>query len=214
MPVRRARAKKPYHHGNLREALVAEALAIITRKGPAALTLRSVARKLGVTQTAPYRHFASKDALIGAVAAQGFDALLSRVEQEVEASGSEPMARFQAIAFAYVDFALKHPAHFDVMYDARNEAVDQGTTVADLGRSAFKLLIDLVVACQDAGLAASGNASRVAVEVWSFVHGLIVLHRNGLLPRSLDETELRQLAGDATLFLRSPAGYLAAKRPG
>jgi AcrR family transcriptional regulator len=199
----RARVKKAYHHGHLQEDLVTAALEIITRRGPAALTLRAVAKRLGVSQTAPYRHFTSKDALLEAVAAQGFDALLSRVQAEVASAGSDPLARFRAIAIAYVDFALEHPAHFTVMYAARAETFGGGP-VAARGRAAFTLLIDLIADCQRAGAASPGNPSRIAVEVWSFVHGLVVLHQNGLLPRSLDDSELHELATHTTLFLRSP----------
>jgi AcrR family transcriptional regulator len=212
MATSRARVKKSYHHGNLREDLVAAALEIITRRGPGALTLRSVAKRLGVSQTAPYRHFTSKDALLAAVAAQGFDALLARVRTEVAAAGSDVIARFQAIALAYVDFALEHPAHFSVMYEARAEAFAKGP-VADLGRAAFKLLIELIVACQKAGLAAPENPSRIAVEVWSFAHGLVVLHQNGLLPRSLDEGDLRNLAARTTRFLQPPPSRGSRRDP-
>ena len=119
--TRPARIKKAYHHGNLREDLVTAALEIITRHGAAALTLRSVAKRLGVSQTAPYRHFSSKETLLAAVANQGFAALLSRFREGIEAAGTRPLDRFRSISITYAAFALEHPAHFAVMYDAHTE---------------------------------------------------------------------------------------------
>jgi AcrR family transcriptional regulator len=200
MPPRRPRVKTAYHHGNLREDLVTAALEIITHKGAAALTLRRVAKRLGVSQTAPYRHFASKEALLAAVAGQGFAALLTRMQAEVGAAAG-PLARYQAICVAYVGFALDHPAHFQVMYASRPEDFDVLPS-ADPGRSAFRLLIELIVACQQGGLAAPGDPTRVAVEVWAFVHGLATLYLHGLLPHRMERAELRRLAHHTTVFLR------------
>jgi AcrR family transcriptional regulator len=190
----------------LREALVTEALAIITRNGPAALTLRNIAASLGVSQTAPYRHFESKDALLGAVAAQGFDALLASSRHAVDQAGRDPLARFDAIVLAYVEFALRHPAHFKLMYDAGDEAFQRSDAVTDLRRTAFKLLVGLVADCQAAGFASPGEKpTHIAVKVWAFTHGLIVLYQNQLLG-SLDEAQLRIMAKEAVLFLR-PGGH-------
>jgi AcrR family transcriptional regulator len=201
MPVRRAHVKTAYHHGNLRQELVTAALQIIARKGPAALTLRAVAERLGVSQTAPYRHFPSKGALLAGVAAEGFSNLLERMQAEVAAAGNDLLARYQATGVAYLGFALEHPAHFTVMYGSRPEEFDVVAS-AEPARRGLALLVRLITDCQQAGLAAPGDPQLVAVKVWSFVHGLAVLRLQGFLPRRLDPAALRALATQTTAFLR------------
>jgi AcrR family transcriptional regulator len=200
MPVRRARIKTAYHHGNLRQDLVTAALQIINRKGVAALTLRGVAKRLGVSQTAPYRHFSSKGALLAGVAAEGFSALLARMEEAVAAAGPDLIARYQATGVTYLRFALEHPAHFTVMYGSRPGDFDVVAS-AEPARQGLKLLIEIIAECQRAGLAAPGDPSLVAVKVWSFVHGIAVLFLQGFLPRRLGPAQLRGLAAQTTGFL-------------
>jgi AcrR family transcriptional regulator len=203
MPARRIRIKAAYHHGNLRQDLVTAAVQLINRKGVAALTLRGVAKRLGVSQTAPYRHFASKGALLAGVAADGFRELLAAMEKALAAAGPDLVARYQATGVTYLTFALEHPAHFTVMYGSRPEDFDVVAS-AEPARRGLKLLIGIIVECQRAGLADPGDPSMVAVKVWSFVHGLVLLQLQGLLPRRLGPPELRALAGQSTVFLRNP----------
>jgi AcrR family transcriptional regulator len=204
MGARRPRIKTAYHHGNLRQDLVTAAVQLITRKGPEALTLRAVARRLGVSQTAPYRHFPSKEALLAAVAADGFSALLAATRAEIDAAGPDVIERYQAMGVAYVRFALACPAHFQVMYGPRPPEFMVGA-VAEAGRAAFQLLCDIIVACQQAGRAPPGDPTRIAVEAWSLVHGLATLYLHGLLPRRLEADEVRALGAQIALFLRPGA---------
>jgi AcrR family transcriptional regulator len=202
MLAQRPRPKRAYHHGNLHRDLIAAAVEIITKQGAHALTLQSLARRLGVTQTAPYRHFASKEALLAAVAAEGFTALLDDVRVEMAAAGDDVVARYSAVGSAYVRFALAHPAYFQVMYGDRPPEFNEGV-VAEAGRAAFKVFVDTIEACQRAGRASQGDPTWIAVQAWSQVHGLVVLHRRGLLPRKIDAAKLRSLTAQMTIFLRA-----------
>jgi AcrR family transcriptional regulator len=198
----RVRAKRAYHHGDLRESVIAAAVQIIGKRGPKALTLRSVAHRLGVSQTAPYRHFASKEALLAAVAAEGFRTLEKRIEAEMVLAGGDPVERFRAIGIAYMAFAIEHPAHFTIMYAARPPEFSQGP-VADASRHAFKLTKEAVERCQREGRAPKGDPSRIVVAAWAFVHGLAMLYENGQLPKNYDVKSARSLARQIPLFLRS-----------
>src|ERR1700739_1730974 len=109
--------RPPYHHGNLRETLLRGAVRVIAEVGPAAFTLREVARRAGVSHNAPYRHFRDKDALLAAVAAQGFKEL-TQAMQEAGARHSNPLAKLKQSGVAYVSFAVRRPEHFTVMFDA------------------------------------------------------------------------------------------------
>jgi AcrR family transcriptional regulator len=106
-----------YHHGNLREALLQGALRAIAELGPGAFTLREVARRAGVSHNAPYRHFRDKDALLAAVAAQGFREL-TRAMRDAGKRQSKALDRLKQSGLAYVAFAIRRPEHFTVMFDA------------------------------------------------------------------------------------------------
>jgi AcrR family transcriptional regulator len=109
--------QRPYHHGNLREALLKGAVRVIAELGPAAFTLREVARRAGVSHNAPYRHFRDKDALLAAVAAQGFREL-TRAMREAGDCQSNALDKLKQSGMAYVAFAVRRPEHFTVMFDA------------------------------------------------------------------------------------------------
>src|ERR1700722_10555526 len=106
-----------YHHGNLREALLQGAIRVIAEVGPAAFTLREVARRAGVSHNAPYRHFRDKDALLSTVAAQGFRELTAGMIQAGARRGSA-LERLKESGLAYVTFAIRKPEHFTVMFDS------------------------------------------------------------------------------------------------
>src|ERR1039458_9275126 len=109
-------AKSPYHRPNLKQSLLDAAVGLIGEVGPQTFTLREVARRAGVSHNAPYRHFRNKDDLLAAVAAQGFDRLTALM-QKSSARGKSALERLQLCGSGYVDFALRWPHHFLVMFD-------------------------------------------------------------------------------------------------
>src|SRR5215470_6824519 len=110
---KRSPAPHAYHHGALREAALTEARRILSRKGADAVTLRAIARSVGVTANALYRHFQNKDALLGALAEEGFRELCRRFQSIEE---RDPRARFVEMAGQYVEFGLAKPALLQVMF--------------------------------------------------------------------------------------------------
>ncbi len=138
---------RPYHHGNLRPELVRAALALLADSGPAALSLREVARRAGVSHAAPYRHFSDRAALLAALAEDGFVEL----EVRLEAAGGELSDK----ARAYVGFALEHPQRFRLMFDAEIVRGDGVRRAADRALAPLR--------------GAHGDVT------WSTVHGIAVL---------------------------------------
>src|SRR5260370_16465797 len=136
---------KPYHHGNLRETLLQSAIRLIAEVGPTAFTLREVARQAGVSHNAPYRHFHDKDALLAAVAPQGYGELTDAM---LEAAGRESnvLDRLEHAGLAYVSFALRRPEHFTVMFDAPFSKQTH-PEAADAAERAFSVLLSLVKRC-------------------------------------------------------------------
>jgi AcrR family transcriptional regulator len=191
-PARRriAARKRPgrYHHGDLRRALLEEALRTIQTQGVEGLTLRGVGATLGVSRTALYRHFADKAALLAAVAREGFRTLRLELLAAWE-QGGHGRAGFEAMGIAYVRFAMAHPSHYRVMFGGfmRSHAPDPELALEASG--AFKALVDALVVLQTAGLVRRDDPLQLARFIWSIVHGIARLAIDGQLGVSDDEVE-------------------------
>jgi AcrR family transcriptional regulator len=175
--------KRAYHHGDLRRALLDHALALAAERGPDALTVREAARRAGVTEAAPYRHFRSKEALVAALAVEGFGVLLERTRVALARAPQRSLARLTALGVAYLRFAAEHPAHFRVMF-GRDLARSHGFRgVGDLAQACFKELMGEVSRAQRAGDVAGRDPRPPALALWSALHGLASLQADGLLER-------------------------------
>jgi len=165
--------RRPYHHGNLREALLQAALRVIAELGPAAFTLREVARRAGVSHNAPYRHFRDKDALLAAVAAQGFREL-TRAMRDAGERRSKPLDRLKQSGLAYVAFAVRRPEHFTLMFDAPVIAC-KDPEYLQASQEAFNTLVNYIRNCQEQRQLPAGNTLERALYAWSLVHGIAKL---------------------------------------
>ncbi len=173
---------EPYHHGDLRGALLRGALQILIEKGETALSLRAVARQVGVSHTAPYRHFRDKAGLLQAVADEGFAAFSEHLDAAQTAAGPDPLPRFRALGRAYIDFARAQPDRFRLMFGrevvaARHQSGDLGPAGAP-----FQRLLDTIGAAQHAGTVRAGPSPTLALAAWAGVHGCALLCLDGLLP--------------------------------
>jgi len=195
MPKRRS-----YHHGNLRQALLDSALRLVQNEGVEGLTLRGAAALAGVSQAAPYRHFADKQALLAAVAEEGFRALTAAMRRAGDAQTDEPLARFRAFGLAYVAFATRQPSHFRVMFGRAVADHSAHPSLAAAAGEAFDLLLRAIEDCQRAGFARQDDPRRLALSAWSMVHGLSALVVDGRL-RGLTDRSADQLAEDVALDL-------------
>ena len=182
MAVARARPRrKPrdrYHHGDLRRALLDEALRTIQQDGVEALTLRTIGVRLGVSRTALYRHFTDKRALLSSVATEGFRLLTERLLNAWKAGG---IRGFNAMGVAYIRFAMDNPSHYRVMFGG---FVDDGPRDDDLLRestAAFQALVDAIVALQQEGVVRKDDALQLAQFIWAVVHGVSMLIIDGQL---------------------------------
>lgn len=169
---------RTYHHGNLRAALIEAGLAALEQSDLADFSLRAVAREVGVSANAAYRHFANKDDLLGAVAAEGFRRFAA--QQAAAAQGAANTLNLQsATAKAYVTFAQAHPALFRLMF-SRFLYASSSEDLKTAASTAFQLLLQ--ASAQQAGVPPdSEQALMTAIANWSMVHGLSHLLLDGQL---------------------------------
>lgn len=191
------RARKPegrYHHGELRKALLDEAAAVVETDGVAALSLRELARRLGVSHSAPAHHFPDKSALLIELARDGFDRFTAALGA-AGAAGRDPLDRIRRIGDAYVRFAIEHPGRFRVMFGP--ELSDQGAMPASLleaGERSYAVVVtalETVLARWPAGRCLSTDA--VAFTCWTIGHGAAMLWLDGPLRRKAPPAEARAM---------------------
>jgi len=189
----RKAAARGYHHGDLARALVDTALRMIQEEGIAALTLRGVGARLGVSRTALYRHFDDKEALLARVASEGFKRFhdaLARAAAEGEKRGGDPMP---AMAAAYARFARSHPSHYQTMFSG---VLTEGKRYPELqqnGEAAFNVLLGAIRRGQATGRIRAGDPVELAETTWALSHGIATLTMARLLPSpsKLDELAVR-----------------------
>lgn len=194
------RSRRPYHHGDLRQALVDAAIKLLRESGPEALTLRGVAREAGVSQAAPYRHFADRKALVAAVADDGFRRLrLAMTPSAPPAAGKRRTKKsapprdggaLRELAFQYVRFARRHPAEYRVMFGAEIMETGDYPELRSSSRAVFELLSGGIAQLQQLGMIRKGDPDLIAISAWAMMHGLVMLsldRQATVAARSLDE---------------------------
>lgn len=204
--MRRAPKKKAYHHGDLRRALVDASIAILHEEGAAALTLRSAARRVGVSHAAPKNHFGDVAGLLEAIAVVGFRGLTGAM-QAARAEASEPLGRLVGIGEAYVRFATTSPGHFRAMF---HPALGERVTDGDLdvaSRETFGVLVSSMEEARAAGIVREVDVLEASLAAWTMVHGLSTLAVDRHLARKgfdRDPTALaRTIAQQLFLGLRT-----------
>jgi AcrR family transcriptional regulator len=170
---------RSYHHGNLRSALLESAERTLARRGVSELSLRELAREVGVSHAAPRRHFADKQALLDALAEDGFGRLGAEMEAAMAAAGDSLGDQLAAFARAYVRFATDHAALLELMFAGKyREGADSLHEAAD---RAFAAPLALFATAQASGQVVPGDPERVGVIALATLHGLASLANNGML---------------------------------
>ena len=168
------------------------ALQLVAEKGVSGLTLREAARRVGVSRAAPYRHFADKNALLVAVAEEGFRAMHTAIRESLATAPPNVAQRLTAIGVGYVKFAVAHPAHFRIMF-AQELAKSRATPTAEqTAMAVFSELTGEIRKGQKSGALRGDSPLGLALACWSIAHGLAAILIEGLLTR-------RELATAATL---------------
>ncbi|MEU4315971.1 TetR/AcrR family transcriptional regulator [Nocardia sp. NPDC024068] len=171
-----------YHHGALRDALLAASLRLIETEGIAAVSLRRVAREAGVSSGAPYHHFADRAALLADLATQGFRLLAGQLTAARTAADS-PTAALTAMGHSYVRFAREQPGYFRLMFRPELSQPEKHPDTRAAGEAAFEVLADAVGDCVAAGELEPSRAQSVTLTVWALGHGMASLWLDGQLDK-------------------------------
>lgn len=182
---------KTYHHGELRRALVEAALDALEREGPKALTLRSLARTVGVSAMAPYHHFADRSDLLAAVAAEGFRRLQQDKQSALQAVGDDPASALVAGTASYVAFMLSNPNLYRLMQGMQ---LGNGCAQPELREAAaapaanLRRLVDQLLSSRES----APNPQRAARALWALAHGVGTLALEGHIGRNDAHTVARE----------------------
>ena len=189
--------ERPYHHGNLRSALLDAAERTVRERGVQELSLRELAREIGVSHGAPRRHFPDRQALLDALAESGFERLGAELRAAADRAGEEFQPRLEATAVAYIRFATHDPALLDLMFASKQRATQP--SLQDAMERAFSVLIELILQGQAIGRLQPGDPERIGLVLFSTIQGIAALLTAGLIaPEQLDELTTDAIAN----FLR------------
>ena len=178
MSVRRLRKpakKRPYHHGDLRDALIGAGLQLIEEKGIKGLTLREIGAAIGVSRMAAYRHFSDKAALLAAISEAGFMRFANALEAAKASADADFRSQLSALALSYVRFAAQHRAHYEVMFSSAVDVSEPIRRASEAAKRAFGVLEQTIREGQRNGDVREGDSVTLARHVWAHVHGISTL---------------------------------------
>jgi len=185
---------KKYHHGDLKNALIQAGVKILAKEGVGGLSLRKVAKKAGVSHSAPYAHFPDKQSLIAAISTEGFKQLYTELDAAVSPYANDPRRQLAEGIWAYVQFAMNNTDTFNIMFSDVLEKEKDYPAYVESSRKTFERVVGIVKACQDAGVLRPAPAEIMAVSVWGQLHGIISLVLEGQVSHAvLDRFSVREI---------------------
>lgn len=180
--------KSTYHHGNLREVLISSALEILKEGTLQDLSLRALARKAGVSQTAPYRHFEDKEALIVVLIQEGSSLLHENMCRACEGL-DDPLEQLINMGVSYYDFSQDYPAHFRLMFGGSLENKEKYLPLFEQEQRGYDIIERVVGECMKLPGAPEVPANLVRLTCWSLVHGLASLILNDVMNEDVPKGE-------------------------
>ena len=188
-----------YHHGELKSAIVAEAIHVIEHEGVAQLSLRKIAKRLAVSQAAPYHHFKNKDEILLAAITHGFTLLVGSLQKEI-LRHDLPEKKLHKLGEVYVRFAVEHPRLFRLMQGPEYQKMGLNSDLDNIRRKNYMQLDEIIRGC----LPLSNEVERkmAFAASWSIVHGLATLINDGRLDYLLTDHELDEVIAEVTRRIR------------
>lgn len=186
--------ERPYHHGNLRTALLSEAERTVRDYGVDRLSLRELARQVGVSHGAPRRHFSDRQALLDALAEAGFERLGAELQDAVAGAGEDFETRLGATAAAYVRFATRDAALLELMFAGKHREGAGALNAA--AERAFSIMLEVIEQGQAEGILEPGDPERVGLVLFATIQGIAALVTAGIV----DAEDANGLVADATAY--------------
>jgi AcrR family transcriptional regulator len=190
-------AERRYHHGQLRQALLDQAERVLRDGGVEQLSLRELARQVGVSHSAPRRHFPDRRALLDALAESGFLRLHEELLAASENAGKEFEDQLRAVAAAYVSFATRDPALLELMFASKHQ--EQAERLEEAAERAFSVMLALILGGQESGILQSGDPERVGLVLFATVQGIAALLTGGMV----EPQRVEEMIGDAVKLFMS-----------
>ncbi|MCT2531313.1 TetR/AcrR family transcriptional regulator [SAR92 clade bacterium H921] len=192
-----------YHHGDLRQALLMAAKALISEAGIENLSLRKLAGRAGVSRTAPYHHFSDKNDLLCSIAAEGFRRRYRQAQSTFNAPNLTAEQKFEEFICGYVRFAADNPEEYELMF-GRNIWKQKNSTqeLRDVAYPCFQHQLEMITSWQQAGLIGGDNPLRTSQVIWGAVHGIAKLLIDGIYTDAAQIEEVSLCA--VRLFLNKP----------
>lgn len=170
---------KPYHHGDLRQQILSAARELLEENNIASLSLRAVAKKVGVSHSAPYRHFKDKESLLAGIAAVGFKELASQMAEAVVMHPDDPARQLQEAGHQYMKLVVENPQCVQLMFGNILPCDDSYPDFQNAGEFAFTGLKEIIKAGQSKCVFKAGDVELLALTAWSTIHGLALLFVSG-----------------------------------
>ncbi|TGK09011.1 TetR/AcrR family transcriptional regulator [Leptospira fletcheri] len=194
--------KNSYHHGDLKRALLDASIRILKEEGYKALSLRKAALTAGVSQSAPYRHYADLESLYADIAEEGFRLLSERLKSFQSRYKKRPLLLFRESGVTYVEFALEHPDLFRIMYGNQIESHSRYETLVLAENDSFRIIVEIIQDCKNAGLIRTDSVEKSATAAWTMVHGIaVLLAGKQVMFRSVDLQKARKVTKELISFL-------------
>jgi AcrR family transcriptional regulator len=207
-PVRR-----DYHHGNLKNVLIEAAISQIATHGARDLSLRELARSIGVSHASTYRHFPNKESVLATIAEQGFEELTRAMEAAAKPHAGDPLEMLRATGIAYVDFGVSYPHHLQIMFGDAITRHEDYPTLVEASKKAYEVLVSVVREGQQAGRISAQDERLVALAAWAQVHGLAMLISSGQIHSdSAERIEHKSLAASVLALQRDGLSVRAAPK--
>ncbi|MGI9421655.1 MAG: TetR/AcrR family transcriptional regulator [Hyphomicrobiaceae bacterium] len=198
-PVDNVRAKTKYHHGDLRESLISAAFQIVAERGAEHFSLADACRLAGVSTAAPYKHFRDRDEILEQVVMRAFDVMSDRSMEAVVLHGEGTLAGITAMGEAYIDFAVQQQALFRLMF-GQHPTIKKADCVLAEGRDCFGNVIEQVAIFCDRNKI-NGDATDIAVRLWTFVHGAASLTIDEDYDAVVPDFDVKRMVREATPLL-------------
>ena len=195
----RVAARRGYHHGNLKDALVEAARTLIAERGATGFTLAEAAKLAGVTPAAPYRHFNDRNALLSELARRGFDAFGARLTEAWSEGRPGPVAALWRMGEAYLDFAREEPGYYAAMFGDAGVLGDPKALASSL--AALDALRNAAAAVLGRTGASDADGRRLGAQIWAVAHGVASLAHSGHFADSVQDSDPKAILGESVAAL-------------